>query len=614
MCPLLSSNNAQDEARPVRTPIDDLSKCHPVQSNGSNGADGRLFHLHHSRKDSFSGRERMLSDLRESFLGGVAVQALCGTDGKGKSTVAVEYAYRHRDDYDVILRAGARSEDRLITEFTAIAGVLDLPERRAEYMSLAVGAVLRWLASNSGWLLILDDIDDPVMARAYATFSDKGHVLLTTENSKIGEFARMVEVGEWSECEASPIVSSAKFGRAFDALEAQSHRAADLLRLSVFLDNESIPIELFEEVEANQELLRSALESAESSGLLEYHRANSTVALHRLVQEMLLARMSGDEVSHWIERAITAVDREFPDGKPDTWEICDRLLPHAAELSDHCCRFGLRVSKAALLMSAVAFYLERRGQVDRAGQFYRNALSMLEAEKGQNHPDLVTILNNLGLIYESQGRYKEAERLMQRALTVREISLGPAHPSTQKSLGNLAFLFCQQGRLDEAESLTLHGIAVLEREQGELHPSLVPALVSLADLYLVRLKYASAEALCERALSILERASGRDNAETANILDTLATIYSAQSKYLGAELLFARALSNREAAYGEEHPEVALSLSNLAGLCASQKRLVEASQFYARAVSIYEKTLGPVHGRTIGARYSYDSLMSQIGK
>ena len=35
---------------------------------------------------------------------------------------------------------------------------------------------------------------------------------------------------------------------------------------------------------------------------------------------------------------------------------------------------------------------------------------------GREHPDTLTSVNNLGVLYHSQGRYSEAEPLLKRAL------------------------------------------------------------------------------------------------------------------------------------------------------------------------------------------------------
>src|SRR5205807_9329578 len=87
-------------------------------------------------------------------------QAIGGLGGIGKTQVAVEYAYRHREDYRFVLWVSATTPLTLATGLGKIADVLQLPERVLREQSKAVAAVLRWLAVHEGWLLIVDNADE----------------------------------------------------------------------------------------------------------------------------------------------------------------------------------------------------------------------------------------------------------------------------------------------------------------------------------------------------------------------------------------------------------------------------------------------------------------------
>jgi hypothetical protein len=52
------------------------------------------------------------------------------------------------------------------------------------------------MGSNQGWLLILDNADDLVMARAFLPSGKKGHVILNTRVQAAGATARRVEIQE----------------------------------------------------------------------------------------------------------------------------------------------------------------------------------------------------------------------------------------------------------------------------------------------------------------------------------------------------------------------------------------------------------------------------------
>ena len=58
---------------------------------------------------------------------------------------------------------------------------------------------------------------------------------------------------------------------------------------------------------------------------------------------------------------------------------------------------------------------------------------------GTEHPDVALSLDNLAGLYYSQGRYAEAQPLYQEALKIAEGQLGVNHPNTITIRENLQF-------------------------------------------------------------------------------------------------------------------------------------------------------------------------------
>ncbi len=63
---------------------------------------------------------------------------------------------------------------------------------------------------------------------------------------------------------------------------------------------------------------------------------------------------------------------------------------------------------------------------------------------GENHPDYATSLNNLALLYYSQERCDEAEPLYIQTLELKKQLLGENHPNTVTIRENLENLRAQQ--------------------------------------------------------------------------------------------------------------------------------------------------------------------------
>ena len=107
-------------------------------------------------RDDFVGRGEQIDELQgllERIAGPVV---LCGPAGAGKRQLAVEYAWGHRADFDVVwtLRADGLAEPDgaavLEQDLGALARALHLPESADPNLAVLTDAVRGWLQGNPG--------------------------------------------------------------------------------------------------------------------------------------------------------------------------------------------------------------------------------------------------------------------------------------------------------------------------------------------------------------------------------------------------------------------------------------------------------------------------------
>ena len=212
--------------------------------------------------------------------------------------------------------------------------------------------------------------------------------------------------------------------------------------------------------------------------------------------------------------------------------------------------------------------------------------------------DLIEPYVRIALFYQEQGAYKQAQPWLLQCCTVAEIRLGTDHLDTATSLNNLANLYNLQGRYSEAEPLYLRSLSINETQLGADHPAVAASLNGLALLYELQGRYPEAEPLYLRSLQIFEGHLGAEHPDTALSLNNLALLYQATGRYSDAEPLFVRSLQIREQHLGAEHPGTAFSLNNLAGLYSVIGRYNHAEPLYTRALQIREQHLGAEHPDT----------------
>ena len=94
---------------------------------------------------------------------------------------------------------------------------------------------------------------------------------------------------------------------------------------------------------------------------------------------------------------------------------------------------------AALLARAIELY--QAGKAAEALPLAEQALAALEKDRGPDHPDVATALNNLAILNQQLGRYKEAEPLYLRALSIRQKAFGvPSGTSSGQRVYSLILL------------------------------------------------------------------------------------------------------------------------------------------------------------------------------
>jgi tetratricopeptide (TPR) repeat protein len=619
-----------------------------------------LWNVPHPKNPFFTGREKVLEDLRKALKARGAA-ALGGLGGVGKTQTAVEYAYRHRPEYESVFWAKAESRDALIADFASIAAVLNLPESTAKEQDAAVGAVQRWLASHAGWLLVLDNADDLAMTREFIPHDVPGHLLLTTRARATAAVAERVEIEVMEPEEgavfllrrAGVIARDQPAGAANDAdwrWAQQISRELGGLPLALdqagaFVDQTPSSLaEYFQLYRSQGTKLR-----AERGELGDHPSVTITFSL-AFQKVAASSPAAADLIRVCAYLAPDAIPEEiFTEGTAELGENLSGVAANSFEFAQalkEAGRFSLidrnpqkKMLDIHRLVQAVVSdgqdEAEQRRWAERAVRAAARAFpspefpNWTQCERLLPHvqacaalieewdfafQEAARLLTTAGYYLDGRARYGEAEPLYQRARAIYEKALGPEHPELATSLNNLAALYHAQGKYGEAEPLYQRARAIWEKALGPEHPNVATSLNNLALLYHARGKYEEAEPLFQRARAVREKALGPEHPDVAQSLNNLAALYRAQGKYDEAEPLYRQALAIREKALGPEHPDVATSLNNLAELYRPQGKYEEAVPLYQRALAIWEKALGPEHPRLATSLNNLAALYNARGK
>lgn len=226
---------------------------------------------------------------------------------------------------------------------------------------------------------------------------------------------------------------------------------------------------------------------------------------------------------------------------------------------------------------------------------------MLES-RGEEHPDTLTALSNLGYIYSETRDYKSAISLQKRAYELRCKVIGPDHESTITSLSNLAITYYKLGQTDEAIELMHKVCDGQAKKLGKAHPTTIQSMINLAIIYRSKENYEASHELIEKIYALRKKSLGKEHPDTISALRDLSYSYR-HLKIYNKFLEYTKELYDLQCkVLGKEHPSTLISLSNLACayLVVGDKKA--SLSLYQKLYDIRCRILGEEHPSTVKVR------------
>ncbi|GGV44668.1 cytochrome c [Streptomyces longisporoflavus] len=162
------------------------------------------------RNPNFTGRTELLELLGERLREGtttVLPEAIHGMGGVGKTQLAIEYAYRHQGEYDIVWWIPSERPGQIGQALVELAGRLGLEtSTEANIAGPAVREALREGRPFSRWLLIFDNADNPEQVRHYFPTGGNGTILVTSRNRRWGLVGGSLEVDVFTREESKQLL------------------------------------------------------------------------------------------------------------------------------------------------------------------------------------------------------------------------------------------------------------------------------------------------------------------------------------------------------------------------------------------------------------------------
>ncbi|MBQ0922675.1 FxSxx-COOH system tetratricopeptide repeat protein [Saccharopolyspora endophytica] len=604
------------------------------------------------RNATFTGRGQQLDDISALLgKGPVAVVALRGLGGIGKSTLALHYAHERLTDetYRIAWWIRAENQITLLEDLAALAPKLGLPTEQDQRET--VSSVMTALNQNNGWLLVFDNATDPDFLRTCLPSSGGGHVLVTSRERGWTGLAKPLELEVFKREEAIEFMRE-RTGKHEPEATAQlvaelGYLPLALAQAAAYIDIHSMSIntylKLVQDRQEAAKLLTRGLPTSEypasvaTTWLLHFDdlKRNNQAALDLL---RICAFLAPDDIP--VYELLNQVDKlpkqlaqasSTPTGIAETVGALTKT--HLATKTDgeseglYIHRLVQAVTRHHLvadeqhvwanfiadkIISLLPEDLEQPISWPRAARLAAHA--RIAAEHAADTRSVFKLLFWLGGYSLTRAELTPARDFYERALTIEERIYGPTHPDIASTLSNLGTVHRELGELRTALQLQQRALTIEEQAYGPDHPNIASTLSNLGTVHQLLGDTVTARDLYERALTIEEQAYGPDHPGIASTLSNLGLVHQQLGDLTTALELQQRALTIKEQAYGPDHPQVATTLTNLGLVHQQLGDLTTALELQQRALTIKEQIYGPDHPQVATTLDNLGTVRQQLGE
>ena len=244
---------------------------------------------------------------------------------------------------------------------------------------------------------------------------------------------------------------------------------------------------------------------------------------------------------------------------------------------------------------AGSFISEYVADYDMAMALFQRVLRINEEKYGENHPDIATSLNNIGMVYAKQSDYGRAQCYYNKALKIQTELLGESHPDVAASLNNIGIIYTKRGDYDRAHGYYIRALKIQTELLGERHPDVATSLNNIGMVYTKRGDYDAALKYLDRSLMIRTELFGESHPAVAKSFNNIGGIYDILGEYGRAQEYYDRALKIQTELFGESHPDVATSLNNVGMVYIKQGDYDHALEYLCRSLRIQIELFGESH-------------------
>jgi len=224
------------------------------------------------------------------------------------------------------------------------------------------------------------------------------------------------------------------------------------------------------------------------------------------------------------------------------------------KLLHECLALTKNDDKKYEIMGRLASIYELKCQYEEAEELCKKCLEKLRHNKGENHPDTISMINNLADIYEKQNKPLDQIEVIRKDFLVKSIVInGKHHPDTLTAMCNLATSYLNQGKLDEAAQLFKECLEKRISILGRDHPDTLTTLFNQGKSYHKQGRYDESIKISRECLERRKNILGENHPDTLDVMYYLGLTHSEIGQLDEAMTLFKDCYDIRCMVLGTDH-------------------------------------------------------------
>jgi tetratricopeptide (TPR) repeat protein len=619
------------------------------QSPGFTRGLPHIWNIPHHRNPNFTGRDTFLNNLKDALKSkapGARIQAISGLGGIGKSSLAIEFAYKNASDYYLVWWVEADKHSTLLRDYIALAKALKLPEMNSPDHEAIAGAVKSSLEKNQApWLLIYDNAEDPDSIERYLP-KFGGHMIITSRNPNWKKFSNVLELGIFDYNEAVEFIlnrtykndkiAAGELAKEMGCLPLALEQAGAYIEqtgislsgyLELFRNNRDRLLRLVNVVGyphtiattweiSFQKLVEEYPVSIDLLSLLSFlspeNIPKSLIMKEKKVLPEPLASALEDEIG--LNQTIAALRKYSLISVNDEHLSVHQLVQEVTRS-----RLGNDKNKWAeialkMINSGFKFDIFNAETWQRCSLLLSHALTAIRRAEDLNveSTEIGHLLHKIGQYYKELADYARAKEILGKALITNRKQYGFSHPAVAKILNDIGSMMFDLRYQISAIMLTDASLAIAENTMGPDHPDIASILVNHGMAYRA-INPLMAKADHKRALKIDKRNFGLVHPHVARDLKSLGVDMGSMGDVKRDITLSIIGMNIIKDRYGPDHHEYASFLNNIGISYEKMNELIKAKECLAEALAIDEKCYGPVHPKVAKRLNNLSNVLEKLG-